>query len=251
MMLHPLLQRQQHLLVLAIERCALPLPTKKILLEVLSASAETALLHQAHGSPTIVLWCQVDLARWALGLDLEPTALLGTLQAVVTEGILLPEREDALADGAILTWSLAFDAWPSLLPAPFVKQVKASPGEEEAADQPPWPHELLARRLKGQPPRPVWWALRQKVLERDDYTCVYCGERGGRLTLDHVLPVSRGGTSELTNLVTACATCTAPREPGGCKSGWPRSSGRRGGTDGTPTHHASGGYSSRPPPCTW
>lgn len=211
MRLHPLLQRQQHLLVLAIERCALPLPTKKVLLEVLSVSAETALLHQAHGSPTIVLWCQVDLARWAMTLDQEPTALLGTLQAVVTEGILLPEREDALADGAILTWNLAFDAWPSLVPDPFVKHIQPDTAEEEGTDQPPWPHELLARRLKGRPPRPVWWALRQKVLERDDYTCVYCGQHGGRLTLDHVLPVSRGGTSELTNLVTACAVCNSAK----------------------------------------
>ena len=75
MTLHPLLQRQQHLLVLAIERCALPLPTKKVLLEVLSASAEAALQQQTQGSTTIVLWCQIDLERWAACLDLEPLHL--------------------------------------------------------------------------------------------------------------------------------------------------------------------------------
>jgi len=61
------------------------------------------------------------------------------------------------------------------------------------------------------PPRSVWWALRQAVLERDDYTCVYCGRRGGQLTLDHVFPVSRGGTSEMTNLVTACVACNSAK----------------------------------------
>ena len=75
-MLHPLLQRQHHLLVLAIERCALPLPTKKVLLEVLSASAETALQQQTRGSTTITLWCQVEVERWAACLDLESPALL-------------------------------------------------------------------------------------------------------------------------------------------------------------------------------
>src|ERR1051326_5199865 len=96
MLLPPLRQRQQHLLVLAIERCALPLPTKKVLLEVLSASAETALQQQTKGSTTIILWCQVEVERWAACLDLESTTLLHALQAVIVEGILLPEHEDAL-----------------------------------------------------------------------------------------------------------------------------------------------------------
>lgn len=209
MMLHPLLQRQHHLLVLAIERCALPLPTKKVLLEVLSASAETALQQQAQGTTTVVLWCQVDLERWATRLDLEPTTLRQVLATVLQEGILLTEPGETLADGLTVTWNLAFDAWPSLITAPPPKAADGLP--EEDADQPPWPHELLARRWKGRPPRSVWWALRQAVLERDDYCCVYCGRRGGRLTLDHMLPVSRGGLSELSNLVTACVTCNSAK----------------------------------------
>lgn len=52
-----------------------------------------------------------------------------------------------------------------------------------------------------------WALLRAVVFERDDYTCRYCGERGGRLECDHVVPVSRGGTNEMDNLVTACLPC--------------------------------------------
>lgn len=52
-----------------------------------------------------------------------------------------------------------------------------------------------------------WPILRAAVFERDDFTCRYCGERGGALECDHVVPVSRGGETTLTNLVTACRTC--------------------------------------------
>lgn len=53
----------------------------------------------------------------------------------------------------------------------------------------------------------MWATLRDEAFERDDYTCQYCGERGFSLELDHVEPISRGGTNELGNLITACSTC--------------------------------------------
>jgi len=52
-----------------------------------------------------------------------------------------------------------------------------------------------------------WDEIRQRVFERDDYTCRYCGARGGELQCDHVVPLSRGGSNDLTNLVTACSSC--------------------------------------------
>lgn len=52
-----------------------------------------------------------------------------------------------------------------------------------------------------------WRVLRQLIFVRDDFTCQYCGERGGRLECDHVHPVSKGGTHDETNLVTACFSC--------------------------------------------
>lgn len=50
---------------------------------------------------------------------------------------------------------------------------------------------------------------RKNVLIRDGYTCQYCGEKlpGHLLTLDHVIPSSRGGKSRWENLVAACEPC--------------------------------------------
>lgn len=46
---------------------------------------------------------------------------------------------------------------------------------------------------------------RDGVLQRDSYTCAYCGGYGD--TLDHVIPESRGGRNTWDNLVAACARC--------------------------------------------
>ena len=52
-------------------------------------------------------------------------------------------------------------------------------------------------------------ATRTAVMLRDAYTCQYCGAVPGRpeLTVDHIIPRSRGGRHEWTNLVTACKRC--------------------------------------------
>ncbi|MBM4457548.1 MAG: HNH endonuclease [Chloroflexi bacterium] len=59
-------------------------------------------------------------------------------------------------------------------------------------------------------PRQVTMApTRRTVMLRDNFTCQYCGAAPGRLhlTLDHVLPSSRGGQMAWDNVVTACRTC--------------------------------------------
>ena len=48
---------------------------------------------------------------------------------------------------------------------------------------------------------------RRALFARDGWRCVYCGTTGGRLTLDHVIPRSRGGDSSWENVVTSCAPC--------------------------------------------
>lgn len=53
----------------------------------------------------------------------------------------------------------------------------------------------------------TWAALRAEVFRRDNYTCQYCSDRGGRLEADHLIPVSRGGETVLENLATACLAC--------------------------------------------
>jgi 5-methylcytosine-specific restriction endonuclease McrA len=47
---------------------------------------------------------------------------------------------------------------------------------------------------------------RRAVFARDDWTCQYCGSRAN-LTVDHVVPRSKGGGSEWTNIVASCAPC--------------------------------------------
>jgi hypothetical protein len=53
--------------------------------------------------------------------------------------------------------------------------------------------------------------LRYEVLRRDDHACRYCGAMAPdvKLTIDHVVPVTLGGSDEPSNLVTACADCNA------------------------------------------
>lgn len=50
---------------------------------------------------------------------------------------------------------------------------------------------------------------RSGVMLRDAYTCQYCGDTPGRyeLTVDHVVPRSRGGGHGWENLTTACKRC--------------------------------------------
>jgi 5-methylcytosine-specific restriction endonuclease McrA len=48
---------------------------------------------------------------------------------------------------------------------------------------------------------------RRAVFARDRWTCQYCGHERGNLTVDHVIPRSKGGASTWDNIVTCCAPC--------------------------------------------
>ena len=51
--------------------------------------------------------------------------------------------------------------------------------------------------------------VRFEVFKRDGWACQYCGAQSPavKLHVDHITPVARGGTNELENLTTACASC--------------------------------------------
>lgn len=55
---------------------------------------------------------------------------------------------------------------------------------------------------------------RANIYRRDDYSCAYCGETfpSEDLTFDHVIPASRGGTKDWTNIVTACLECNREKD---------------------------------------
>lgn len=52
---------------------------------------------------------------------------------------------------------------------------------------------------------------RRNILHRDSHSCQYCGYSGDDLTLDHVLPRSRGGIDSWENIVTACVRCNVKK----------------------------------------
>lgn len=89
-------------------------------------------------------------------------------------------------------------------------------------------HERLVRSERLSLPRPAVIRLNRFVhvprrfrrqvtntflFARDRYCCQYCGRPQGSLkhreslTRDHVVPLSRGGTNDWTNVVTACSAC--------------------------------------------
>lgn len=63
------------------------------------------------------------------------------------------------------------------------------------------------RQELDRPPSHEWRDIRQAIFIRDDFTCQYCGSRGVRLECDHIHPVSKGGSHDPDNLVTACFLC--------------------------------------------
>ncbi len=65
------------------------------------------------------------------------------------------------------------------------------------------PHNGAIRRAI---PSDVRWT----VFRRDGYHCRFCGSHHD-LTIDHIYPVSRGGTNELTNLQTLCRSCNSSK----------------------------------------
>lgn len=50
---------------------------------------------------------------------------------------------------------------------------------------------------------------RKNVMVRDGFMCQYCGVTGKRLTIDHVIPKSRGGKTVFENCVSACKDCNS------------------------------------------
>jgi 5-methylcytosine-specific restriction endonuclease McrA len=60
-------------------------------------------------------------------------------------------------------------------------------------------------------PRMILQPTRANILLRDEDTCQYCGKHSRELTLDHVVPRSRGGQSTWENLVASCRACNGKK----------------------------------------
>jgi 5-methylcytosine-specific restriction endonuclease McrA len=114
-----------------------------------------------------------------LNASYEPINVCTVRRATV---LLLKDRAEVLEAG---TWSLHSESMT--LPRPvvirLVTYVKV-------------PRDAHSRRI-----------TRRAIFARDRWTCQYCGREHDKLTVDHVVPRCKGGTSSWDNIVTSCAPC--------------------------------------------
>ncbi len=67
-------------------------------------------------------------------------------------------------------------------------------------------------KVKIENARTISLSLRLKILNRDNFRCVFCGKSpatdlGTKLHIDHIIPFSKGGKNGIENLQTLCFTC--------------------------------------------
>ncbi len=92
-----------------------------------------------------------------------------------------------------------FEHWSTLEPGESDEAVRTPTGALRV------PRLLLLRGYNRVPRTPLRLS-RRNVFLRDGHACVYCGSTSA-LTIDHVLPRSRGGGSTWENLVACCRDC--------------------------------------------
>lgn len=88
----------------------------------------------------------------------------------------------------------------------YIRQTKAMLDEREEEYERIPEH----RRFVAQQRRLMTDSLRYDVLQRDGFRCQICGATaadGYKLHVDHILPVSKGGKTEMSNLRTLCERC--------------------------------------------
>ena len=58
---------------------------------------------------------------------------------------------------------------------------------------------------------------KRNVLVRDGFKCVYCGKESKKLTIDHIIPKSKGGKSTFENCVACCKQCNLKKGHKSCR----------------------------------
>lgn len=115
--------------------------------------------------------------------------------------------------GSPLAWipvtEAAVDMMAGRIQYGFGETVRLNGGVNRAGDRSflEIPSIILARAGAGRVVTPM--LNRRTLFARDQCTCMYCGDPfpEADLTIDHVLPRSRGGPHAWTNVVTACFKC--------------------------------------------
>lgn len=117
------------------------------------------------------------------------------------EGEFIPDHlHDYMKKGAV-RFGVAEETWyAALLPGLMDRHIKERDADPKAYER---KNRRRARNVAANP------RLRFQVLQRDGFTCQYCGAKPPdvRLHVDHIKPVSMGGVSTMENLITACQEC--------------------------------------------
>jgi len=139
-----------------------------------------------------------DAALW----DMEPLAMAAALRearrlkplADLTEWI-------RIAEGG--RWLL--ELYPNLLP--LLQSIDENPFAEE--EDRVAAREILAIHNAQRRRRAPRTSLRARVITRDRSRCRYCGIETANPEIDHVVPYSLGGRTDINNLVVSCEACNA------------------------------------------
>ena len=70
----------------------------------------------------------------------------------------------------------------------------------------PWPSIIRLSSFVRVPYKRVV-LTRKNILRRDGFKCSYCGRSDLTLTIDHIIPKTRGGNDSWENLISACTIC--------------------------------------------
>lgn len=60
-------------------------------------------------------------------------------------------------------------------------------------------------------PEKDWLPLTGQIYRRDGYVCAYCEAVEGPFEIDHIVPVTRGGSNDPSNLCVACKPCNSSK----------------------------------------
>jgi 5-methylcytosine-specific restriction endonuclease McrA len=66
-------------------------------------------------------------------------------------------------------------------------------------------------RYKGAPVRDLTRAEWEEIKAAYGYRCIYCGNKPAKLTMDHITPLSKGGSHTKSNVVPACKSCNSSK----------------------------------------
>ena len=139
--------------------------------------------------------------RYTKSTDAELVKIVADLWTItLRESGRKPRQRDAAAYGLPVSYRTIaehFGTWKKALIATAKAYAMGTPNNP--------PEKPVVRPKKKR--QPVSHRKRFLVIKRDGYTCCICRKAGGELEVDHILPVSRGGSNKLENLQTLCKPC--------------------------------------------